>query len=102
MASVKVAKTADIPSGSMKTIRVQGKAIALANVDGQYFAIGDTCTHKGCSLGSEGFLDGTTITCGCHGGQFDVTTGKVLAAPPPTDESSYPVKVEGEDISLEI
>lgn len=99
---VKVSKKGDIASGSMKTVVVSGKHIAIANVDGEYFAIDDECSHEHCSLGSEGFLDGNVITCGCHGGQFDVTSGKVLALPAPTDVVSYHVKIEGDDIFVRL
>lgn len=95
---VKVMAISDLPSGGMKTIVVSGKKIAVANVDGEFFAIDDTCSHEQCSLGSEGFLDGNVVTCGCHGAQFDVTSGKVMSLPAPTDVASYPVKVEGGDI----
>ncbi len=99
---VKVAKVSDFGKDSFKTVQAKGKAIALANVDGAYFAVDDVCTHAGCSLGGEGFLKGNTITCGCHGAKFDVKSGKVLALPATVPVNSYPVKVEGEDILIEI
>lgn len=99
---MKVAAVSDIPSGTMKTVTVKGKALAVTNVDGEFFAVDDACTHEHCSLGSEGFLDGNVITCGCHGGQFDSTTGKVLALPPTQDLGSYPVKVKGNDVLVEL
>lgn len=58
-----------------------GKRIAIAKVDDAFYAFGDICTHQGCSL-AEGELDGTTVTCPCHGSEFDVTTGEVLRGPP--------------------
>lgn len=97
---VKVAKRSDIPQGSMKTVSVNGKSIALAHVDGEFFAVADTCSHKQCSLGSEGMLDGKTIICGCHGAQFDVSNGKVMSLPAPTDIASYEVKIDGDDIYI--
>lgn len=90
----------DVPPGSMKTVHVGGKTIALANVDGKIFAIDDTCSHAQCSLGSEGFIDGNVVTCGCHGGQFDVTNGKVMSMPAVVDVASYPVKIEGQDVRV--
>lgn len=92
----------ELPSGSMKTVVVSGKSLAIANVGGEFFAIDDACTHKQCSLGTEGALDGTTVICGCHGGQFDVTTGKVLAPPAPTDEKSYVTKVENGQVFVKL
>ncbi len=99
---VKALSVNNLPSGSMKTVVVGGRKLAIANVDGEFFAIEDTCSHEQCSLGSEGFLDGNVVTCGCHGAQFDVTSGKVLSLPVPTDVVSYPVKVEGNDVFIKI
>jgi len=98
----KIIKVADLPSGMKKTVIVAGKKIAIANVDGEFFAIDDTCTHQQCSLGTEGFLDGSVIICGCHGAQFDVTNGKVLSLPAPTDVNSYETKVEGDDVLVAV
>lgn len=100
--SINVAKTKDIPAGSMKTVSAGGKKIAIANVDGQYFAVSDLCTHEECSLGTEGFLDGNRVTCGCHGSVFDVTNGKVEAMPATVPLQTYKVTVSGDDILIEV
>lgn len=97
-----VCNVTDLTPGSMRTFTVKGKQVALANVDGDFFAVGDACTHHQCSLGSEGTLDGNVIICGCHGGQFDVTTGKVLAAPPQSDVPSYTVNVDQGKVYLDL
>ncbi|MEK7543406.1 MAG: non-heme iron oxygenase ferredoxin subunit [Patescibacteria group bacterium] len=99
---IKALSVNDIPSGSMKTVMVGGKPIAVAHVDGEFFAIDDTCSHAQCSLGSEGFIDGSVVTCGCHGAQFDVTNGKVMSLPAVVDVKSYSVKVEENDILIAI
>jgi nitrite reductase/ring-hydroxylating ferredoxin subunit len=99
---VKIASATDIPPGTKKTVFGAGAKIALSNVDGEFFAVADTCTHEECSLGSEGFLDGNTLVCGCHGSIFDVTTGKVLTLPAVTDLQSYPVKVENGEVFVKI
>ncbi len=99
---MKSVKADDIPSGTKKTVFVGGKKIAIANIDGDYFAIDDTCSHAQCSLGSDGFLDGTVIICGCHGAQFNMTNGKVLSLPAVVDVSSYETKVEDGDIFINI
>lgn len=96
----KVGVQSEFPEGTMKTIHVSGKRIALAYIEGEFFAIDDTCSHDACSLGSQGFLDGIIVVCGCHGAQFDVTTGEVLSLPATQSVSSYEVKVEGEDIMI--
>jgi nitrite reductase/ring-hydroxylating ferredoxin subunit len=72
---------------------VSGTRIAVASVGDACYAFGDTCTHRGCSL-AEGGLEATTVTCPCHGSQFDVTTGEVLRGPAREPVRSYPVRVE--------
>lgn len=91
---IKLFKTSELALGSKKTVFVGGKRLAVANIEGEYFIVDDTCTHAGCSLGGEGYLDGSAIVCGCHGSQFDMTTGKVLSLPASVDLTSYQVKVE--------
>lgn len=97
---VKAIKKTDLASGTKKTVFVAGKRLMIANIGGEFFAIDDACTHAGCSLGTQGKLDGSIVTCGCHGGQFDVTSGSVVAPPPSKDATSYAVKVEGDDVLL--
>ena len=100
--SIKVAKNADVPIGSMKMFVVAGKPIAIANVDGTYFAVDDVCTHEECSLANEGFLEGNRITCGCHGSVFDVTSGKVQSLPATSDLATYKIEVQGDDLYIHI
>ena len=97
----KIAKTGDLVPGSGKVVKVEGETIALFNVDGTCYAIGNTCPHRGGPLG-EGSLEGTTVTCPWHGAQFDVKTGEVLAPPAALGVKSYPVRVEGEDVLIEL
>lgn len=99
---IRVCAENEVPQGSMKTFTVQGKPVAIANVDGEFFAVGDTCTHEQCSLGTEGALDGNIIICGCHGGMFDVTTGAVVAPPPPGPVTSYATERENGAIYIKV
>jgi 3-phenylpropionate/trans-cinnamate dioxygenase ferredoxin subunit len=69
-------------------------------VDGHLYAFDDTCTHLGCSLAT-GKLDGTTVTCRCHGSQFNVTSGAVLRGPAQRPVRSRLVQVEGEALLAE-
>ncbi len=95
---IKAVSVSDIPSGSMKTVILSGKKLSIANVDGEFFAIDDACSHAQCSLGTEGFIDGTVVTCGCHGATFDVRSGKVMSLPATTDVATYQTKVDGKDV----
>ena len=98
---VKVAKTEDLAPGQGKMVEAGGKKIALFNVDGDYCAISDTCTHHGGPL-SEGELDGKEVTCPWHGAVFDVTTGEVLGPPAMEGVACYKIRVSGKDIEIEI
>jgi nitrite reductase/ring-hydroxylating ferredoxin subunit len=81
--------------------RSKGARIALANVAGTVFAIDDTCTHRGCSLG-DGKLDGSTVQCACHGSRFDVTTGAVVRGPAEEPVRSYPVQVTNGEVQVDL
>jgi len=96
---VKVGGMDEYPVGSLKLVTVEREAVLVANVGGQLFAIANKCTHRGGPL-NEGELEGSTVTCPWHGGQFDVRSGKVLAPPPMKDETPYDVRIEGTDVFL--
>ena len=99
---VTVIKTNEIPVDAVKAIDVRGTRIAVANVGGTYYAFDDACSHEQCSLTDEGDLTGTTITCTCHGSQFDVSTGKVLAPPATVPVRVYPTRIEGDALQIEV
>jgi len=97
-----VGKTSEIPAGKMQKVTVDGKEILIVNLNGDYVAIDDTCTHMGASL-SEGTLDGSILTCGWHGAKFDCNSGNLSAfAAKINDLKSYKVIVESDSIFLEL
>ncbi|MBI4585404.1 MAG: non-heme iron oxygenase ferredoxin subunit [Planctomycetes bacterium] len=98
---VKVAEVQDLPAGKGKGVEVAGKKIALFNVAGQYYAIGDSCTHRGASL-CEGTVNGTQVICPWHGAAFDLASGKALTPPAKLPLPCYKVEVEGSEIKVEI
>ena len=95
-------KTNEIPVGGVTAIDVRGTRVAIANVGGTYFAFDDACTHEQCSLAEEGELAGTTLMCTCHGSEFDVRTGNVLAPPATLPVKTYPTRVEGDTLQIEV
>jgi nitrite reductase (NADH) small subunit len=95
---VSVAKVNDIPPGQGKTVQVAGKNIALFNVDGSFYAVDDTCLHRGGPLG-EGELTGHLVTCPWHGWKYDVRTG-ISITNPAAKVNCYETKIEGEDLSI--
>lgn len=98
---VTVAKTAEIPPGERDVFNVEGIFIAVFNVGGTFYAIEDVCTHDDGPL-VEGDLEGYEIICPRHGARFDIRTGKVLTMPAVIDVPWFPVRVEGDDIQVDI
>ena len=99
--TVKIAQTSELSPGTRKVVQAEGRVIALFNVEGAFYAIDNTCTHRGGPLG-EGELKGDTVECPWHGAQFNVKTGAVTAPPAQTGVRSFPVKVEGSDVIVEV
>lgn len=97
---IKVANKSELSPGENKVVEVNGQQIALANVDGEFFAINNTCPHRGGSLG-DGFLEGEIITCPLHGWRFNVKNGNHEFMPH-IKVSCYPVKVEGDDVFISL
>ena len=98
---IKVAQTSELSAGTGKVVQADGRNIALFNVEGTFYAIDNTCTHRGGPLG-EGALNGESVTCPWHGANFNVKTGVVTRPPAPSGVRSFPVKIEGNDVLVEI
>jgi chlorite dismutase len=96
---VAAAAVGEIKPGTSKRVYNGSDAIALFNVDGQYYAVSDRCTHGRASL-SEGSVDGDgcTLNCPWHGGKFDIKSGEPVGGPVLVPLKSYRVKVEGDRI----
>jgi 3-phenylpropionate/trans-cinnamate dioxygenase ferredoxin subunit len=94
-----VAKTSEIPVGQVKEVQVDGKHLLVCHTEQGFYVIDDTCTHDDGPLG-DGWLEGNAIECPRHGARFDVTTGKVLCLPAAVPIRSYPVRVDGDDVTV--
>ena len=94
---IKVAKVGELQPGEIKYLELNGEEILLANIDGEHYAVSDTCTHAYASL-SDGALEGSHVSCPIHGGVFDVISGEVVQGPPDEALQRYAVKLEGDDI----
>lgn len=93
------AKISDVPAGEGRVVEVDGTSIALFNMDGNFYAMDNTCLHRGGPLG-EGSLEGTEVTCPWHGWTYDIKTGQCASAG--GGVKSYAVKCEGESVLVEI
>lgn len=98
---VAVAKTSEIAPGGMKVVSAGRLKIAVCNVDGTFYAIEDVCTHDDGPLG-EGTLRGKEVECPRHGARFDVRTGAVVRMPAIVPVRTFPVKVEGGQVLIEL
>ncbi len=98
---VKVAHRSEVPPGGRKLLEVDGRAIALFNVGGTFYAIDDVCTHDGGPL-AEGLLKGGEIQCPRHGARFDVRTGKPLCMPAIEPVATHRVEVRDDEVFLEV
>ena len=96
---VRVAGVSDVAAGEMLIVEVEGEEIVLANVDGEIYAFGGECTHKGGPLG-EGLLEGDEVECPFHQGRFNVKTGEAVQEPPTDPIPTYQVQLNGDDIMV--
>src|ERR1700679_223409 len=96
MPFMRTARKDDIPAGTIREFQVEGQTIAIANVGNKYYAIHNTCLHRGGPL-AQGVLKGNVVTCPWHGWQYDVTTGKV-ANNPAVGVGCFRLEVRGEDV----
>ncbi len=102
MGKIIAGKVSDIAPGKMIKVAVDGREILVANIDGEFFAVDDTCTHSGASL-SEGELNGNVVTCGWHKAEFDCKTGKLAKFPAKIrDLGTYKVSVESDNVFVEM
>ncbi|HHY88999.1 MAG TPA: non-heme iron oxygenase ferredoxin subunit [Chloroflexi bacterium] len=96
-----VADASEIPNGERLFFEIGDLPIVVFNIAGQYFAIGDVCTHDGGPLG-DGELEGYEVICPRHGARFDVRTGEALTLPAVIPTPYYPVRVVDGQIEVGI
>ncbi len=98
-AFVTVATVADLPPGGLMYVEVGDDPVCLVNLDGEFFALGDLCTHEEASL-SDGTIIGDELECPLHGGAFEIRTGKPAALPVVVPAQTYQVRVVGDDVQV--
>ena len=90
-----VASVPELAPGTMKWVAVERERVLLANVEGMFYAIQDSCGHRQAVL-SRGTLRGHVVECPLHFAEFDVRTGKLLSGPTSADVPTYQVLVDGD------
>lgn len=88
-----VAPVADFPSGAVRSVDVEGTAIAVFNLAGRYYALEDMCSHEAEPL-SGGLVEGEEVICPRHGAHFSIVTGAALSPPAYEPVATFPVRVE--------
>jgi nitrite reductase/ring-hydroxylating ferredoxin subunit len=101
MTRMQVGLIKDVPPGTMKGFKAGEARILISNIGGNYYGIGDRCSHRGCSL-SKGRLEGEVVTCPCHGSKLNVKTGAVVKGPAEEPQPAFAVTVEGDGIWVEV
>ena len=99
---IKIANTSDLPPGQSIVVEIDGRIIAVFNVDGQFYALDNTCMHRGGPLG-EGFVDqcNLTVQCPWHGWVYSLTTGASQTDSMARVEK-FEVQVEGDDVKVSL
>lgn len=100
----RIALVSDVPEGQVRRFIVDGQDVAVVNLgDGTFRAVGDICSHEHYHLSDgEVDVDDETIECPKHGSTFSLETGKPRSLPATHPVATYPVKVEGDEILIEI
>src|SRR5512138_364171 len=90
---IELCSTAEVAPGAALRVEAAGLALAVFNLDGEFFVTDDNCTH-GPGLLSEGFIEGDVVECNFHNGQFNIKTGEVVSPPCMVPIKTYKAIVE--------
>ena len=104
----KITTVDEISIGGMKSFIIKDKEILIANVDGNFFAMDNRCSHMGGNL-SDGTLDGDVVVCPRHGSRFNIKTGEAVQGPKilvirlsTKKLNTYPLKIQENDIMIDV
>ncbi len=98
---VKVATVDEIPVNDRKLVEIDGVRVAVFNLDGEFYAIEDVCTHDGGPLVEGDIVNGCEIRCPRHGARFDIRTGAALSMPAFTPTESFETRIDGDAVWVE-
>jgi nitrite reductase/ring-hydroxylating ferredoxin subunit len=95
------ATAAGLPDETLVSVSSGPVTVAVARVEGAWYAVDTWCTHDECPL-SDGWVEGRAVRCACHGALFDLTTGVVLEGPAESAIATYATRVEGDRVEVEL
>jgi len=98
---LEIASASELPNGERLFVEVEGRSLVVFNIAGQFYAIGDVCSHDDGPVG-DGDIEGYNIVCPRHGGEFDIRTGQAVQMPAVVDIPAYPVRVVDDMIQVGI
>ena len=98
---VTVAKVGDLEPGELMYVEVGDEPVCLINLEGELYALNDTCTHEEASL-SDGTIEGDEIECPLHGGAFAIRTGQPVAFPVVVPVETYGVRIAGDEVQVAV
>jgi 3-phenylpropionate/trans-cinnamate dioxygenase ferredoxin subunit len=101
MTYYKICDVDELRDGEIKKVEIAGYEYLIARVEGRFFATDNFCTHEGGDL-SRGHIEGNEVVCPLHAGRFKVETGEVASPPPDFPLETYPVKIEGGEVMMDI
>ena len=101
MSFVRACGTADVAPGGALAVEVDGTGVAVVRDGDDWYAVQDECSHAAIPL-SEGDVEGCEIECWLHGSRFDLRTGKPSGPPATEPVPVYPVRVEGDDVLVDV
>ena len=98
---IELCSTDDVAPGAAFKVEIEDLALAVFNVDGEFYVLDDLCTHGPGSL-SEGYIEGDVVECNFHNGQFNIRTGEVVSPPCMVPVKTYPVTVVDDKVTIEV
>ena len=100
MSDERVAAASDVPVNEVRVVECAGRSLALSNIDGEFYAIDNVCTHDGGPLG-EGRIRNGRVICPRHGAAFDAKTGRVISLPAVKSVQAYPVTRDCDELFID-
>jgi 3-phenylpropionate/trans-cinnamate dioxygenase ferredoxin subunit len=98
---VKACALDDVTDGGALRVMIDGIPVAIVRSAGEVYAIQDVCSHANVAL-SEGEIEDQTIECWLHGSRFDLVTGRPTGLPATKPVPVYPVKIDGDDVFIDV